>query len=737
MKTTGRSDKFLKVVEAKPKDVGRGIARIDPAVIDILGIQIGDVVHIEGRKSTVAIVWPGYPEDTNRGTVRIDGSTRRNAGATIDDKVSVQKVSAKRATRLTLAPTEPLRIMGGDEYLSQVLEERAVTKGDVVEINIMGRKVDLVILSFQPPAEAVIVDRESEIKLSEKPVKEELAKLPRVTYEDIGGLKEEVKKVREMIELPLKHPELFERLGVEAPKGVLLHGPPGTGKTLLAKAVVSETNANFLSITGPEIMSKFYGESEERLREIFKQAEDNAPSIIFIDEIDSIAPKRDEVTGETERRVVAQLLALMDGLESRGKVVVIGATNRPNAIDGALRRPGRFDRELEIGVPDKKSRLEILQIHTRGMPISDDVRLEKLADMTHGYVGADLWALCKEAAMRSLRRMLPQIDVESEVVPAEVLRTLKVTMDDFATAFREMSPSGLREVLVEKPNVTWDDIGGLGGLKEELQQAIEWPLKYGAAFEKLDVAPPRGILLYGPPGTGKTLLAKAVAHESEANFINVKGPEFLSKWVGESEKAVREIFRKARLAAPCVIFIDEIDAVVPVRGGNAGDAQVTERVVSQMLTEMDGLEELHGVSVIAATNRADIIDPALLRPGRFDRIIFVPPPDLDSRKAILSIHTRKKPISDDVHIDKLAEKMNNYTGAEIAAVCNQAAMIAMKRHISKNSGALDEKALSGIRITQLDFEAAMRTIKPLSSEEMSRYEDMNRKFKSETAYPEL
>ncbi len=736
MKTTGRSDKFLKVVEAKPKDVGRGIARIDPAVIDILGIQIGDVVHIEGRKSTVAIVWPGYPEDTNRGTVRIDGSTRRNAGATIDDKVSVQKVSAKRATRLTLAPTEPLRIMGGDEYLSQVLEERAVTKGDVVEINIMGRKVDLVILSFQPPAEAVIVDRESEIKLSEKPVKEELAKLPRVTYEDIGGLKEEVKKVREMIELPLKHPELFERLGVEAPKGVLLHGPPGTGKTLLAKAVVSETNANFLSITGPEIMSKFYGESEERLREIFKQAEDNAPSIIFIDEIDSIAPKRDEVTGETERRVVAQLLALMDGLESRGKVVVIGATNRPNAIDGALRRPGRFDRELEIGVPDKKSRLEILQIHTRGMPISDDVRLEKLADMTHGYVGADLWALCKEAAMRSLRRMLPQIDVESEVVPAEVLRTLKVTMDDFATAFREMSPSGLREVLVEKPNVTWDDIGGLGGLKEELQQAIEWPLKYGAAFEKLDVAPPRGILLYGPPGTGKTLLAKAVAHESEANFINVKGPEFLSKWVGESEKAVREIFRKARLAAPCVIFIDEIDAVVPVRGSNSGDAQVTERVVSQMLTEMDGLEELHGVSVIAATNRADIIDPALLRPGRFDRIIYVPPPDLDSRKAILSIHTRKKPISDDVHIDKLAEKMNNYTGAEIAAVCNQAAMIAMKRHISKNSGALDEKALSGIRITQSDFEAAMRTIKPLSSEEMSRYEDMNRKFKSETAYPE-
>ncbi len=716
--------------------MGRGIARIDPAVIDILGIQIGDVVHIEGRKSTVAIVWPGYPEDTNRGTVRIDGSTRRNAGTTIDDKVSVQKVSAKRATRLTLAPTEPLRIMGGDEYLSQILEERAVTKGDVVEINIMGRKVDLVILSFQPPAEAVIVDRESEIKLSDKPVKEELAKLPRVTYEDIGGLKEEVKKVREMIELPLKHPELFERLGVEAPKGVLLHGPPGTGKTLLAKAVVSETNANFLSITGPEIMSKFYGESEERLREIFKQAEDNAPSIIFIDEIDSIAPKRDEVTGETERRVVAQLLALMDGLESRGKVVVIGATNRPNAIDGALRRPGRFDREIEIGVPDKKSRLEILQIHTRGMPVSDDVKIEKLADKTHGYVGADLWALCKEAAMRSLRRLLPQIDVESEVVPAEVLRTLKVTMDDFSAAFREMSPSGLREVLVEKPNVSWNDIGGLGELKDELQQAIEWPLKYDAAFEKLDVTPPRGILLYGPPGTGKTLLAKAVAHESEANFINVKGPEFLSKWVGESEKAVRETFRKARLAAPCVIFIDEIDAVVPVRGSNAGDAQVTERVVSQLLTELDGLEELHGVSVVAATNRADIIDPALLRPGRFDRIIYVPPPDAEARKAILSIHTKRKPLSDDVDLQKLAEMMSNYTGADIAAVCNQAAMIAMKSHISKKGGAMDGKALSGIRVKQRDFEEAMKKIRPLSGDEMSRYETANRKFKSESVYPE-
>ncbi len=732
-----KEDKILRVAESKTYDVGTGILRVDGQIMQHMGLVPGDYVQITGRKRTAAVLGASFPEDENRGIVRMDGIQRRNAGASLDDKVAISKVAPKNAVKITVAPVEELKLTGAEEYVSTVLDGRVVSKGDIVQLNVMGSRVELMVTGYVPSGSAAIISRNTKVTVSAKAAKDSPATLTGMSYDDIGGLSDEVKKVREMIELPLKHPELFERLGVEAPKGVLLHGPPGTGKTLLAKAVVSETNANFLSITGPEIMSKFYGESEERLREIFKQAEDNAPSIIFIDEIDSIAPKRDEVTGETERRVVAQLLALMDGLESRGKVVVIGATNRPNAIDGALRRPGRFDRELEIGVPDKKSRLEILQIHTRGMPISDDVRLEKLADMTHGYVGADLWALCKEAAMRSLRRMLPQIDVESEVVPAEVLRTLKVTMDDFATAFREMSPSGLREVLVEKPNVTWDDIGGLGGLKEELQQAIEWPLKYGAAFEKLDVAPPRGILLYGPPGTGKTLLAKAVAHESEANFINVKGPEFLSKWVGESEKAVREIFRKARLAAPCVIFIDEIDAVVPVRGGNAGDAQVTERVVSQMLTEMDGLEELHGVSVIAATNRADIIDPALLRPGRFDRIIFVPPPDLDSRKAILSIHTRKKPISDDVHIDKLAEKMNNYTGAEIAAVCNQAAMIAMKRHISKNSGALDEKALSGIRITQLDFEAAMRTIKPLSSEEMSRYEDMNRKFKSETAYPEL
>ncbi|MBX8645241.1 MAG: CDC48 family AAA ATPase [Thermoplasmata archaeon] len=726
MKTTGRSDKFLKVVEAKPKDVGRGIARIDPAVIDILGIQIGDVVHIEGRKSTVAIVWPGYPEDTNRGTVRIDGSTRRNAGATIDDKVSVQKVSAKRATRLTLAPTEPLRIMGGDEYLSQVLEERAVTKGDVVEINIMGRKVDLVILSFQPPAEAVIVDRESEIKLSEKPVKEELAKLPRVTYEDIGGLKEEVKKVREMIELPLKHPELFERLGVEAPKGVLLHGPPGTGKTLLAKAVVSETNANFLSITGPEIMSKFYGESEERLREIFKQAEDNAPSIIFIDEIDSIAPKRDEVTGETERRVVAQLLALMDGLESRGKVVVIGATNRPNAIDGALRRPGRFDREIEINIPDRTGRYEILNIHTRGMPLNSDVDLERLADLTHGYAGADVSALTKEAAMRALRRVMPDLDLELDAIPAEILNTMTVTQNDFFGALRDMQPSSMREVLIEKPNVHWDDIGGLKGAKQELKEVVEWPIKYADLFYQVKARTPRGVLMYGPPGTGKTMLAKAVATESQANFINVKGPEFLSKWVGESEKAVREIFRKARQAAPCIIFMDEIDSIVPKRGSEA-DAKVTERIISQMLTEMDGLETLHNVVVIAATNRPDLIDEAILRPGRFDRVAFIPLPDIDARRDIIRIHTRDMPLDKDVNLDELASKTDGFTGADVAGLCNEAALLRIRRFVGKG-GRISDPDARNLKIAMSDFQEAMEKVRPTSRVELEKYVKIAREF---------
>jgi len=523
-----------------------------------------------------------------------------------------------------------------------------------------------------------------------------------------------------MIELPLRHPELFEKLGVEAPKGVLLHGPPGTGKTLLAKAVAAETSANFVSIGGPEIMSKFYGESEERLREIFKEAAENAPTIIFIDEIDSIAPKRDEVTAETERRVVAQLLALMDGLEGRGKVVVIGATNRPNALDPAIRRPGRFDREIELPIPDREGRLEILQIHTKGMPLADDVDLVDLAGITHGYVGADIAALSREAAMRALRRVLPSIDLEAESIPVEVLNDLEVKMDDFTGAFREMQPSTLREVLVESPNVKWEDIGGLDEPKQELMESVEWPLRYGLLYRHMSAKPPKGILLYGPPGTGKTLLAKAVATESQANFISVKGPEFLSKWVGESEKAVRETFRKARQAAPCVVFLDEIDAIAPVRG-TSHDSGVTERVISQLLTEMDGLESLHNVIVIAATNRPDIIDPALLRPGRFDRMVHIGPPDLEARKEILKIHTKGKPVDEDVDLAKLAAKMGNFTGAEIAAVCNEAVMLAIRDYVLEGED-LDEESVKKMRVGMKYFEKAMENVEPMSENELRRYQ---------------
>ncbi|HHE75573.1 MAG TPA: AAA family ATPase, partial [Candidatus Aciduliprofundum boonei] len=628
----------VKVAEARSRDVGRGIARIDPVIFEKMKLMPGDAILIEGKKKTAAMVMRGYPEDEGSGIIRIDGYTRRNAGVGIDDKVKIRKVVTTPATQVTFAPTQPLRIMGGEEYLKNLLEGRVITRGDVITINVMGNTIDLVATSVKPVKDVALITQSTEIKLSEKPAKESSG-IPMVTYEDIGGLKEEIRKIREMVELPLRHPELFERLGIEPPKGVLLYGPPGTGKTLLAKAVANEANAHFIYLSGPEIMSKYYGQSEENLREIFKEAQENAPSIIFIDEIDSIAPKRDEVTGEVERRVVAQLLALMDGLESRGKVVVIGATNRPNALDPALRRPGRFDREIEIGIPDRNARKEILEIHTRGVPIAEDVDLDKLADMTHGYVGADLAALVKEAAMHALRRIMPEIDMEMEKIPREILEKLVVTWDDFMDAYREMQPSTMREVLIEKPNVHWDDIGGLENVKQELREVVEWPLKYRKLFAHMKVKIPKGILLYGPPGTGKTLLAKAVATESEANFISVKGPEFLSKWVGESEKAVREVFRKARQAAPSVIFIDEIDAVAPVRGRDLG-SHVTERVVSQILTEMDGLEELHNVTVIAATNRPDILDPALLRPGRFDRLIYVPVPDKKAREEIFRIHLR-------------------------------------------------------------------------------------------------
>jgi len=715
-----KREKILRVVQAKSADDGKGVARIDPALMDILELSPGEVVILEGTKNTAVTVFEGYPDDENRGTIRIDGTTRKNVGAGLDDKIGIRKIVPKAATKLTLAPTNPVKILGGEEYLSQVLDGRAVVKGDLVEVSVMGRKFDLVVQSFQPSAEAVVVQNFTKIKLSEKPAKEEVAKGPKVAYEDIGGLSDEVGKVREMIELPLRHPELFERLGVDAPKGVLLHGPPGTGKTLLAKAVASETSAHFLTIGGPEIMSKFYGESEERLREIFKEAAENAPSIIFIDEIDSIAPKRDEVTGETERRVVAQLLAIMDGLEGRGKVIVIAATNRPNALDPALRRPGRFDREIEIGIPDKEGRLEILQIHTRGMPLSDDVDLAMLAGMTHGYVGADLASLAREAAMRSLRQVLPSIDLEEETIPSEVLNGLQVTVDNFMDAYREMQPSTLREVLLESPNVKWEEIGGLEQAKQELMETVEWPLRYSSLYRHMNAIPPKGILLYGPPGTGKTLLAKAVASESQANFISVKGPEFLSKWVGESEKAVRETFRKARQAAPCVIFLDEVDSIAPVRG-TASDSGVTERVISQLLTEMDGLEALHNVIVIAATNRPDMVDPALLRPGRFDRLVYIAPPDLEARKEILRIHTKGRPLAEGVDLDKLAPKMENFTGAEIAAVANEAVMLAIRDFVLSGED-VDEEKVADVRVDMKYFEKAMENVQPMSESELRKYE---------------
>jgi transitional endoplasmic reticulum ATPase len=705
----------LRVAEAQSRDVGRGIARIDPKISSEIGLSAGDVVEIHGKKKTVAIYWPGYQEDYGKGIIRIDGYTRNNAGSGIDEKVDVKKVDAKEAKKITIAPTEPLRITGGEEYLKRILENRVISRGDLIPLGIMGRRINLMVTGFQPPAAAVIVVPSTQVVLSDKPAKALATEVPRVSYEDIGGLTDEIRKVREMIELPLRYPELFERLGVEAPKGVLLHGPPGTGKTLLAKAVASETNANFSSISGPEIMSKFYGESEGRLREIFDQAQENAPSIIFIDELDSIAPKREEVTGEVEKRVVSQLLALMDGLQSRGKVVVIGATNRPNALDPALRRPGRFDREIEIGVPNKDGRLQVLQIHTRGMPLADDVDLKRLANVTHGFVGADLEALTKEAALHALRKILPEIDFEAESVPAEILNKIIVDMNDFQESLKEIEPSAMREVLVEVPNVKWTDIGGLAEVKEELQEAIEWPLKYPEIFAHMNTSPPKGVLLYGPPGTGKTMLAKAVANESEANFISIKGPEVLSKWVGESEKAVREVFRKARQAAPTIIFFDELDSITPVRGTGFGGSQVTERVISQILTELDGLEELKDVVVIGATNRLDIVDPALLRPGRFDKLLNVPVPDLDARKEILRIHLEKKPLAEDVKIDQLAEKTKEYTGADLAALANTTAMLVIKEHITKSKTLEKAKEnLKDLKITMKDFEKTLEKMKPSS-----------------------
>jgi len=726
-----KKEAVVRVKEAYRRDAGRGIARLDMKVMEELGLTTGDVVEIVGRRGrTVAKVLPAHPRDYGTGIIRIDGHTRRSAGVGVDDVVKIRKAVARRAERITLAPTQPIRIAGAEEYLARVLEGRAVTRGDVVAVPVMGGWVEFVVTSIAPAVDAVVVGPDTRIRVSERPVQPEARTIPRVTYEDIGGLKEAIQKIREMVELPLRHPELFERLGVEPPKGVLLYGPPGCGKTLLAKAVANESNAHFISISGPEIMSKWYGESEKRLREIFGEARENAPSIIFIDEIDAIAPKREEVTGEVERRVVAQLLALMDGLESRGRVIVIAATNRPNAIDPALRRPGRFDREIEIGVPDRQGRLEILQIHTRGVPLADDVDLERLADVTHGFVGADLAALVKEAAMRALRRVLSQerVDLEAPEIPAEVLEKLEVRMEDFLEALKDITPSALREVVVQVPNVRWEDIGGLEEVKRELQMAVEWPLKYPELFSRAGARPPRGILLYGPPGCGKTLLAKAVANESEANFISVKGPEVMSKWVGESERAIREIFRKARQAAPCVVFFDEIDSIAPRRGSGLGDSRVTERVISQLLTELSGLEELRKVVVIAATNRPDILDPALLRPGRFDRLIYVPPPDREARLEILRIHTRGMPLADDVNLEELADRTEGYTGADLEALCQTAAMLAIREHLERYPDPEEARAKAGeLVIARRHFEEALKRVRP-SKVEIEIYEKIAEEF---------
>jgi len=689
----------LKVAGARQEDVGRGIVRIDKKFQRKINVVQGDVVEIIGNRETAALVIDAYPDDIGLDIIRMDGLIRKNAKTTMGEFVKVKKADVKPAKNVAMAPTQRgMRIMISGNVVSRNLRGRVLKKGDVISL-ISQRKdpftesifSDLFdVISGSPfglgeirfvvvntsPSGVVQMTNITKVDVLPEAVEIKETEMPTVTYEDIGGLKREIQKVREMIELPLKHPELFDRLGIEPPKGVLLYGPPGTGKTLIAKAVASESNAHFISINGPEIMSKFYGQSEENLRKVFDDAEKNAPSIIFIDELDAIAPKREEVTGEVERRVVAQLLALMDGLKTRGKVIVISATNRPEALDPALRRPGRFDREIEIGVATKSGRKEILQIHTRGMPL-ENVDLDHLANITYGFVGADLEALCKEAAMNSLRRILPEINLEEEKIPPEILEKIRVTKNDFEESLKAIEPSAMREVFVQTPNVKWKDIGGLKKVKEELRESVEWPLKYPERFKKMGIRPPKGIFLYGPPGCGKTLLAKAVAHESEANFISVKGPEILSKWVGESEKAVRKIFRKARQVSPSIVFFDEIDSIASIRGEEMG-SRVGERVVDQLLTEMDGLEELSNVIVIGATNRPDIVDPGFLRPGRFDRRILVPAPDKKAKFEILNVHTKNMPLAKNVDLKYLAEKTENFSGADLEGLIREAAMIALR-----------------------------------------------------------
>ncbi|MDF2421686.1 MAG: CDC48 family AAA ATPase [Nitrosopumilus sp.] len=704
----------LKVLEAYTRDVGRGVARIDYDSMDTLNASTGDVIEIKGKRRTVAKCLPLYPSDEGKGIIRIDGLGRNNSGIAIGDTISVRKIKAVAAEKVVVAPLEAIPPID-ERYLADALESVPLIKGDNVMVPYFGGRLTFQVIGVTPAADAVLVTQKTVFHIAEKG--ETLRGVPQVTYEDIGGISNEIKKVREMIELPLRHPEIFEKLGIEAPKGVLLYGPPGTGKTLLAKAVANESQAHFISISGPEIMSKFYGESEARLREIFKEAREKSPSIIFVDEIDSIAPKREEVTGEVERRVVSQMLSLMDGLEARGKVIVIAATNRPNAIDPALRRPGRFDREIEIKVPDKKGRSDILAIHSRNMPLADDVDMVKISAVSHGYVGADLEYLCKEAAMKCLRRLLPVLNLEEEKLPPETLDKLIVNHDDFQKALIEVTPSGMREVFIENPDVKWEDVGGLEDVKRELQEAVEWPMKYPGLYDKLGHKMPRGILLHGPSGTGKTLLAKAVATQSEANFVSVRGPELLSKWVGESERGIREIFKRARQSAPCVIFFDEIDSIAPIRGAG-GETAVTERVVSQLLTELDGMENMHGVIVLAATNRADMIDPALLRPGRFDKIIQIPLPDKESRKSILKINAASIPtITDEnnpqhINFEKLSELTDGLSGADTASIANTAVSLVIHEFLDSHPDVKDiEKPDVDAKVTMKHFEEAVKKVR--------------------------
>ncbi|MCL2359300.1 MAG: CDC48 family AAA ATPase [Nitrososphaerota archaeon] len=703
------SEVQLRVGDARQRDVGRGIARIDQRTMQKLGISAGDVIEIVNKRTTSAIAWPAYSEDQNRDIIRIDGFTRKNSGVAINEYVVIRPAKVKTALALTLAPVD-MRLNVDDDFTSFVrnrLMERTLVEGDTTLVMMLGHAIPFTVSKTRPHG-IIKVTTETRLTILNEPAPEGKG-LPRTTYEDIGGLHEELQRVREMVELPLRHPELFQRLGIEPPKGVLLHGPPGCGKTLLARAVANESEANFYSINGPEIMSKFYGESEARLREIFQQAQQNAPSIIFVDELDAIAPKREEVTGEVERRVVAQLLALMDGLSGRGNVIVIGATNRPSALDPALRRPGRFDREIEISVPDKKGRSEVLQIHTRGMPLAENVDLNKLSEMTHGYTGADLSALSRETAMKALRRYLPQINLEEERIPPEVLEKMEVTMEDFMGAYKEVTPTAMREVYIEVSTVHWEDAGGLDDVKQRLKEAVEWPLKNPEMFTNMGIRAPKGILMYGPPGCGKTLLARAVATESEANFISIKGPEVFSKWVGESEKAIREVFRKARMAAPAVIFLDEIDSLTPQRGLGMGDSGMSERVISQLLTEMDGITTLQDIVVIAATNRPDMVDKAVIRPGRLDRLIYVPEPDEKSRLQIFKIYTKNMPISADVNLDQLATQTKYYSGADIESLCREAAMHSLRRDITSRS------------VTMRDFQDALKEMGPSIQPDMEKW----------------